>query len=71
MIAAFSVDGAKMFAESYLEKRYQDGFRVGFRDGLKDGFREGHKRLLKDLVRLQLITEEQLEEFEKLRKEHR
>ncbi len=56
-----------MFAESYLEKRFRDGFRDGFKDGLK----EGHKILLRDLVKLQIITEEQLEELEELRKEHK
>ena len=41
-----------MFAESFLAKRYQDGRRD----------------MLKDLVKLQLITEEQRRELEEQRK---
>ncbi len=51
-VAILSVDGTKMFAESFLAKRYQDGRRD----------------MLKDLVKLQLITEEQRRELEEQRK---
>jgi len=47
-----------MFAESYLEKRYQDGY--------KKGLKESRESLLRDLVQLKLITEEQRKEFEEL-----
>lgn len=52
-VAILSVDGAKMFAESFLEKRYQDG----------------RKDVLKDLVKRRIITEEQRKEFEGLKRE--
>ena len=59
-VAILGVDGTKMFAESFLAKRYQDG--------LKEGRKEERQRLLEDLVKLQLITEEQRRELEEQKK---
>ncbi len=52
-VAILSVDGVKMFAETFLQKRYQDGRRD----------------VLKDLVKLAIITDQQRKEIEVERKE--
>jgi len=67
-VAILSVDGTKMFAESFLAKRYQDGLKVGLKEGLREGRKEERQRLLEDLVKLQLITEEQRRELEDQKK---
>ena len=52
-VAILSVDGVKMFAETFLQKRYQDGRRD----------------VLKDLVKRAIITDQQRKEIEVERKE--
>ena len=52
-VAILSVDGVKMFAETFLQKRYQDGRRD----------------VLKDLVKKAIITDQQRKEIEVERKE--
>ena len=52
-VAILSVDGGKMFAETFLQKRYQDGRRD----------------VLKDLVKRAIITDQQRKEIEVERKE--
>ena len=51
--AILSVDGVKMFAETFLQKRYKDGRRD----------------VLKDLVKRAIITDQQRKEIEVERKE--
>ena len=51
-VAILGVDGVNMFAESYLRKRYRDGIK------------EGKKRVLDDLVRRKVISDEQRRELE-------
>ena len=52
-VAILSVDGVKMFAETFLQKRYEDGRRDA----------------LKDLVKRAIITDQQRKEIEVERKE--
>ena len=52
-VAMLSVDGVKMFAETFLQKRYQDGLRD----------------VLKHLVKRAIITDQQRKEIEVDRKE--
>ena len=56
-VAILSVDGAKMFAESFLEKRYQDGRKAG------------KQEILETLVKERVITDEQRKQIESERKE--
>ncbi len=60
-VAILSVDGAKMFAESFLQKRYQDG--------LQAGLKAGERRILDTLVKERVITDEQRRQIESERKE--
>lgn len=68
-VAILSVDGAKMFAESFLEKRYRDGLKEGVKEGMKEGMKEGERRLLDTLVSKQVISDEQRKQIESERKE--
>lgn len=52
-VAILRVDGVKMFAETFLQKRYQDG----------------RKDTLRDLEKRGVITEQQRKEYESERKE--
>ena len=51
-VAILSVDGVKMFAESFLRKRYQDGLKAG------------EKKALETLVQKKIITVQQRQEYE-------
>ena len=56
-VAILSVDGVKMFAETYLQKRYRDGVK------------EGERKILDTLVKKSVITDQQRKEIEVDRKE--
>ena len=56
-VAILSVDGVKMFAETYLQKRYRDGVK------------EGERKILDTLVKKSVITDQQRKEIEVERKE--
>lgn len=56
-VAILSVDGAKMFAESFLQKRYEDGLKAG------------ERRILDTLIQKRMITDDQRKEIESERKQ--
>ena len=56
-VAILGVDGVKMFAESFLQKRYLDGLKAG------------ERRILDTLVKERLITDQQRREIEEKNKE--
>ena len=56
-VAILSVDGVKMFAETYLQKRYRDGVK------------EGERKILDILVKKSVITDQQRKEIEVEHKE--
>ena len=55
--AILSVDSVKMFAETYLQKRYRDGVK------------EGERKILDTLVKKSVITDQQRKEIEVEHKE--